>query len=223
METSSSISCQENPMDRRAWWATVHGVSKSQAWLNQLSMHITWKAKNQKTNPKNLAVLGKTYYLGDHYFAFHPHLLLLDTSCSVPSKELSKVAHSPSGKIPGFEQEDSKFTFQFSSCGNLGDPVTGAAFPHNPGEGKYLLSRVVEGMNDRKYKENKCAKLTIHLPFYIRRYKLKHWNKYTIKGETDYQPRLDAWDKCSGLVHWEDSEGWDGEGGGRQDRDGEHM
>ena len=50
-----------------------------------------------------------------------------------------------------------------------------------------------------------------------------HWNKYTIKGETDHQPRLDAWDKCSGLVHWEDPEGWDGEGGGRGDQDGEHM
>ena len=49
------------------------------------------------------------------------------------------------------------------------------------------------------------------------------WNKYTIKGETDHQSRLDAWDKCSGLVHWEDPEGWDGEGGGRGDRDGEHM
>ena len=22
-------SCPENPMDRRAWWATVHGVTKS--------------------------------------------------------------------------------------------------------------------------------------------------------------------------------------------------
>ena len=38
-----------------------------------------------------------------------------------------------------------------------------------------------------------------------------------------HQPRLDAWDKCSDLVHWEDPEGWDGEGGGRGDRDGEHM
>ena len=51
----------------------------------------------------------------------------------------------------------------------------------------------------------------------------QHWNKYTIKGETDHQPRLDAWDRCSGLVQWEDPEGWDGEGGGRGDRDGEHM
>ena len=42
----------------------------------------------------------------------------------------------------------------------------------------------------------------------------QHWNKYTIKCETDHQPRLDAWDQCSGLVHWEDPEGSDGEGGG---------
>ena len=29
-------SCLENPRDRGAWWATVHGVRKSQKWL---SMH----------------------------------------------------------------------------------------------------------------------------------------------------------------------------------------
>ena len=28
---------------------------------------------------------------------------------------------------------------------------------------------------------------------------------------------------CSGLVHWDDPEGWDGEGGGRGLQDGEHM
>ena len=27
----------------------------------------------------------------------------------------------------------------------------------------------------------------------------------------------------SGLVHWDDPEGWDGEGGGRGVQDGEHM
>ena len=43
----------------------------------------------------------------------------------------------------------------------------------------------------------------------------QHQNMYIIYGETDHQPRLDAWDKCSGLVHWEDPEGWDGEGGVR--------
>ena len=51
----------------------------------------------------------------------------------------------------------------------------------------------------------------------------QHRNKYTIKGETDHQPRLDAWDKLSDLVLWEDLEGPGGEGGGRGDRDGEDI
>ena len=29
IETHSTIINQENPMDRGAWWATVHGVKKS--------------------------------------------------------------------------------------------------------------------------------------------------------------------------------------------------
>ena len=28
---------------------------------------------------------------------------------------------------------------------------------------------------------------------------------------------------CLGLVHWDNPEGWDGEGGGRGGQDGEHM
>ena len=28
---------------------------------------------------------------------------------------------------------------------------------------------------------------------------------------------------CSGLVHWDDPEGWGGEGSGRGVQDGEHM
>ena len=44
--------CLENPMDRGAWWATVHRVTKSWTRLKQLSMHaliallflvLTWK------------------------------------------------------------------------------------------------------------------------------------------------------------------------------------
>ena len=29
-------SCLENPMDRGAWWATVHGAVKSRTWLSNL-------------------------------------------------------------------------------------------------------------------------------------------------------------------------------------------
>ena len=46
---------------------------------------------------------------------------------------------------------------------------------------------------------------------------------YIIYSETDHQPRWDARDKSSGLVHWEDPEGSDGEGSGRGDWDGEYM
>ena len=37
-------SCLENPMDRGAWHATVHGVAKSWAWLsNWVYMHTIWE------------------------------------------------------------------------------------------------------------------------------------------------------------------------------------
>ena len=33
-------SCLENPMDRGAWWATVHGVTKSQTRLSDYHFHF---------------------------------------------------------------------------------------------------------------------------------------------------------------------------------------
>ena len=32
-------SCLENPMDRGAWWAIVHRVTKRQTWLKRLGTH----------------------------------------------------------------------------------------------------------------------------------------------------------------------------------------
>ena len=32
-------SCLENPMDRRAWWATVHGVVKSRTRLSNFTIY----------------------------------------------------------------------------------------------------------------------------------------------------------------------------------------
>ena len=34
MATPLQYSCLENPMDRGVWWATVHGVTKSQTRLS---------------------------------------------------------------------------------------------------------------------------------------------------------------------------------------------
>ena len=33
-------SCLEKPMDGGGWWAAVHGVAKSWAWLRQLGTHL---------------------------------------------------------------------------------------------------------------------------------------------------------------------------------------
>ena len=35
-------SCLENPMDRGAWWATVHGVAEDQTRLQWLYVYIHW-------------------------------------------------------------------------------------------------------------------------------------------------------------------------------------
>ena len=36
-------SCLENPMDGRAWWATVHGVTKSRTQLSDFtSLNVSW-------------------------------------------------------------------------------------------------------------------------------------------------------------------------------------
>ena len=44
-------SSPENPMDRGAWWATVHGVAKSWTWLSwTLSLSITVALQNNQSS-----------------------------------------------------------------------------------------------------------------------------------------------------------------------------
>ena len=54
-------SCLENPMDRGAWWATVHGITKSRTWLNDFTLerlrnlNVGWRngGKMRDTNRKD--------------------------------------------------------------------------------------------------------------------------------------------------------------------------
>ena len=50
---------------------------------------------------------------------------------------------------------------------------------------------------------------------------LKHVYYHIVKWITSLVPTHET--GCSGLVHWDDPEGWDGEEGGRGVQDGEHM
>ena len=45
-------SCAEDPMDRGAWRATVHGVAKSRTWLKQLSTHTCTSSGRWFSKPK---------------------------------------------------------------------------------------------------------------------------------------------------------------------------
>jgi len=64
-------SCLENPMERGAWWATVHGVAKSWTGLKQLSTHTQVPPLFPSLLYTTL-LLGKTYmsYLGKIYISY---------------------------------------------------------------------------------------------------------------------------------------------------------
>ena len=55
--TPLQYSCLENPMDRGAWWAAVHGVTKSQTWLSDFtfSFHFHALEKEMATHSSVLA------------------------------------------------------------------------------------------------------------------------------------------------------------------------
>ena len=42
MVSHSSILAWKIPMNRGVWWATVHGVTKSQTWLSDYHFHFHW-------------------------------------------------------------------------------------------------------------------------------------------------------------------------------------
>ena len=62
-------SCLGNPMDRDAWWATVHGVAKSQTWLSDWT--TTTKMAQMSTVPKSLIYLKIKHKLQGNIFIKH--------------------------------------------------------------------------------------------------------------------------------------------------------
>ena len=67
-------SCLENPMGRKAWWATVHGVPKSQTWLQWLTpapvlscnsywaLRLTWMGTERKVSVWKFKCLLEGWY-----------------------------------------------------------------------------------------------------------------------------------------------------------------
>ena len=53
--TPLQYSCLKNPMDGEAWWATVHGVTKSWTWLRDCTFHFHPLEKEMATHFSVLA------------------------------------------------------------------------------------------------------------------------------------------------------------------------
>ena len=49
-------SCLENPMDGGAWWATIHGVTKSWTPLSDWHFHFTFRSFLHQAQPPNHAM-----------------------------------------------------------------------------------------------------------------------------------------------------------------------
>ena len=54
-------SCLESPMDRRAWWATVHGVTKSRTRLSD--QHFHWDMRNLQVTGIEIRTWGFSHSL----------------------------------------------------------------------------------------------------------------------------------------------------------------
>ena len=70
-------SCLENPMDRGAWWATVHGVTKSQTRLSDYHFHFLMT--NLDSILKSITLLTKVCTVKSYgFFSSHVWIWKLD-------------------------------------------------------------------------------------------------------------------------------------------------
>ena len=93
-------SCLENPMDRGAWWATVHWVTKSWTRLSDFtSLHFTSVAQSCLTlcDPMNRSMPGlPIHHQLPEFTHTHVHRVSDATQASHPPSSPSPPAPNPS-------------------------------------------------------------------------------------------------------------------------------
>ena len=91
--TPLQYSCLENPMDRGAWWAAVHGVAKSQTWLNDFTFTFHFHALEKEMATHSSVLAWRIPGMGE--------------PCGLPSMGSHRVGHDWSDLAAA--------TFSFSS------------------------------------------------------------------------------------------------------------
>ena len=90
-------SCLENPMDRGACWATVHGVTKSRTQLKQLSMHALLNVTRGLQEPRNAFEMLVAQTRGQRsHCPSHPRGSWALLTCT------SSLTHTPTSSTQGF-------------------------------------------------------------------------------------------------------------------------
>ena len=69
--TPLQYSCLENPMDGGAWWAAVHGVTKSRTRLSDFTFTFHFHALEGNGNPLQCSCLENPRDGGDWWAAVH--------------------------------------------------------------------------------------------------------------------------------------------------------
>ena len=68
-------SCLENPMDRGAWQATVHSVTKSRTWLKWLSTQAPWKELGKSRSEAGLICILELNPFWKNNYSFSTYVL----------------------------------------------------------------------------------------------------------------------------------------------------
>ena len=63
--TPLQYSCLENPMDGGAWWAAVHGVSKSQTWLSDFTFTFHFYALEKEMATHSSVLVWRIPVMGE--------------------------------------------------------------------------------------------------------------------------------------------------------------
>ena len=64
--TPLQYSCLENPMDRGAWWAAVHGVTESQMWLSDFTFTFHFSALEKEMAIHSSVLAWRIPGMGSH-------------------------------------------------------------------------------------------------------------------------------------------------------------
>ena len=63
--TPLQYSCLENPMDRGAWWAAVHGVAKSWTWLSNFTFPFHFHALEKEMATHSSVLAWRIPWMGE--------------------------------------------------------------------------------------------------------------------------------------------------------------